>query len=596
MGKLRTRLALLALVIAAVWGLRRRELILARLLRLPAPQYPVLVSRDLAVPMPDGAALLADHYYPAAGGDFPTILVRTPYGRSGDLGILGPIQDWFYRAFAARGYHVIVQSVRGRFGSDGEFEPFASEADDGQATLEWIAAQPWFNGALAMWGPSYMGYVQWAVAADAPPYLRSLMPAITTSRFGRMFYHDGVFALEAALRWIYLLNTMQGDHNYLDLKTMYRVLPARRPQALLDEMNTLPPLDVDTAALGYPVTYYRDWLHNSDLNSSFWQQLDHPDGPVKTEAAVHLVAGWYDIFLHAQLSDYAALLAAGRRPYLTIYPKHHLDPLLTVDALRDGLAWFAGTLKDEQDQIRRRPVRVYVMGAHEWHEMDFWPPPAQSRRYFLHPGSRLSLEKAAVAAVPAHYRYDPANPPPVVGGPLFHRGAGKHNQWLVEQRSDLLVYTSEPLSADVDVIGPVRLELFVRSSRAHTDFVGRLCDVLPDGRSMNVCEGIYRVEPGKGEPQADGSLKLDIDLWATAQRFKRGHRIRLQVASAAHPRWMRNLGSDEPIAGGRRMLAAEQTIYHDAEHPSALVLPIVDQQALAELAESMSQGAAGSEA
>jgi hypothetical protein len=236
------------------------------------------------------------------------------------------------------------------------------------------------------------------------------------------------------------------------------------------------------------------------------------------------------------------------------------------------------------------------MGAHEWHEMDFWPPPAQSRRYFLHPGSRLSLEKAAVAAVPAHYRYDPANPPPVVGGPLFHRGAGKHNQWLVEQRSDLLVYTSEPLSADVDVIGPVRLELFVRSSRAHTDFVGRLCDVLPDGRSMNVCEGIYRVEPGKGEPQADGSLKLDIDLWATAQRFKRGHRIRLQVASAAHPRWMRNLGSDEPIAGGRRMLAAEQTIYHDAEHPSALVLPIVDQQALAELAESMSQGAAGSEA
>jgi uncharacterized protein len=587
MGKLRKRLALLALGIAAAWGLRRREQILARLLRLPAPLYRPLASRGLAVPMLDGVMLLADHYYPAAGGDFPTILVRTPYGRSSDLGLLGPFNDWFYQAFAARGYHVIVQSVRGRFGSGGVFDPFINEADDGRATLEWIAAQPWFNGALAMWGPSYMGYVQWAVAADTPPYLRALMPAITTARFGRMFYHEGVFALEAALRWIYLLNMMPGDHNFLDLKAMYRVLPSRRPQALLNAMNTLPAQDVDTAALEYPVPYYRDWLHNPDLNAPFWLQRDQAAGPVKTEAAVHLVAGWYDMFLHAQLADYAALLAAGRRPYLTIYAKHHLAPSLTVAALRDGLAWFAGTLKNEPEQIRRRPVRVYVMGAHEWHEMDFWPPPAQITRYFLNPGERLSLEKAAVAAAPAHYRYDPANPPPVVGGPLFHRGAGKRNQWQIELRPDVLVYTSEPLSADIDVIGPVRLELFVRSSLAYTDFVGRLCDVLPDGRSLNVCDGIYRVEPGKGEPQADGSLKLDIDLWATAQRFKRGHRIRLQVASAAHPRWMRNLGGGEAIADARRMQVAEQTIYHDADHPSALVLPIVDQQALAELAREM---------
>jgi putative CocE/NonD family hydrolase len=243
--------------------------------------------------------------------------------------------------------------------------------------------------------------------------------------------------------------------------------------------------------------------------------------------------------------------------------------------LREGLAWFDINLKGDRDRLRQRPVRIHVMGAGEWREMDDWPPPAQETRYFLHPQARLTTEPPGAESPPDQYRYGPSDPTLAVGGAfLGRRGAGPQDNRALEARPDVLCYTTPPLEDDMEIIGPVRLELFVQSSLAYTDFFGRLCDVGPDGRSINVCDGLFRVEPGKGEPQPDGSLRIEVDMWATAYRFRPGHRFRLQVSSGAHPRWSRNLGAGEWLATGTRMAVAQQTVYHDAGHPSALVLPI----------------------
>jgi hypothetical protein len=571
----RATIGSLFLGVAVLALYRFRRPLLGRLFRITPGQYAVAVERDAPIPMRDGVTLLADHFAPTDAGDCPTLLVRTPYGRPSELGVFGLGQRFLYSLFAEQGYHVIVQSTRGRFKSEGHFEPFAHEAADGHDTLAWISNQPWFNGALGLWGLSYLGYVQWAVVQDAPPYLKALMPILTSSRFSRLFYPDGTFTFDGALRWSYLVDAMEGENKRLDRTALLRLLPARRESAVQRGFAHLPINEADVAAIDKPVHFYRDWLTHNNLTGSYWQQIDHHQAVPKTDIPIHLIAGWYDIFLPYQLNDYFALLAAGRTPYLTIGPQYHLDFSVVWDSFREGLTWFAVYLKGEQDRLRKRPVRIYVMGADEWHEMDYWPPPAQTRRYYLHTRGQLQADSPAEVSPADRYRYAPSDPTPMIGGALLNPTGGPRDQRALEARPDVLTYTTSPLESDLDVIGPVRLELYVCSSLPYTDFVGRLCDVYPDGRSINICDGICRIAPGKGERQADGSLRIDIDMWSTAQRFRRGHRIRLQVASGAHPRWVRNLGTGESIGAGVRMAVADQAIYHDKAHPSALVLPIV---------------------
>src|SRR6185437_6022362 len=223
---------------------------------------------------------------------------------------------------------------------------------------------------------------------------------------------------------------------------------------------------------------------------------------------------------------------------------------------------------------RAHPVRIFLMGAKQWREYDTWPPAATEVSYYPRARGRLATMAPSGAELPDTYRYDPADPTPTIGGPVLMPPSGPKNQRKLEVRQDVLCYTSAPLASDLDVIGPVRLILYVRSSLEHTDFLGRLCDVHRNGRSINVCDGLLRIEPGKGEAQPDGSLKIELSLSSTAQRFKRGHRLRLQVASAGHPRWNRNLGSGEPQATATTLRVADQTIYHDAAHPSTLILPV----------------------
>ena len=580
-----------------VYLLRREQFAVA--LKLPPPRYRVAVERDIPIAMPDGVILRADRYFPTAPGSFPTVLVRTGYGRELEAGMFGRAFAQLLIAFAERGYHVLNQTTRGRFGSAGEFGPLLSAREDGLATLEWVAQQSWFNGAVGMWGASWLGYMQWAVAAGAPPYLRALAPSITTSQFYTWTFPDGAFGLDQMLRWVFSIN----------LEGVQARSPAKRSRAELQRavstaLMHLPLAEADVVCVGEVLPYYREYFKHPLPDDPYWHASDRGRHMAEVSAPVTFVSGWYDFFLRELLADYAALRAAGKEPFLTIGPWFHTSLQQSFETLRQGLAWFDAHLKFEPSALRAKPVRVYVMGASEWRELDTWPPLSRPQEYFLHAHERLSTDACSPDSVPDRYHYDPANPTPVVGGPLFsHAQAGPKDNRVLEARPDVLTYTTELLVEAVEIMGAPRVTLHVRSSLAHTDFFARLCDVPPDGRSLNITDGLMRVEPriseawlddghvepGTDESQSevshiesgashslpDGTLRVDVVLWPTAYRFRAGHSIRLQVSSGAHPRWSRNLGTGEPIGSGTRMLAADQTVYHDTTHPSSVSLPVI---------------------
>ena len=571
-----------------------RRALTGRLLNLPPPRYAVRVDRAISVPLEDGIELLTDHYAPQPHGDaldesFPTILIRTPYGRLDEtrFGTGFTLAELPAQRFAERGYHVVVQGVRGCFGSGGEFVPHVHEAGDGAATVAWLARQPWFDGRLATWGPSYLGYCQWATAAHAADALSAMMPMITSAENFSVSHPDGAFGLETRLRW---------TQGMVALKRMYRQnwrgrlgqATARAARQLQRAYNHLPLLDADEVATGEPVSFHRNLLTHDDPNSPYWQARDRRsavDQVAAQKVPVHFVGGWYDYYLPGLLRDYQTLCDAGRRPYLTVGPWAHAQPGPLLAGLREGLRWFDYHLHG-QGEVCQKPVRLLVMGANEWREFDEFPPPSTERRYFLHEHARL-LDNAPTANAPASsYTYDPADPTPSVGGALLaFTGAGAQDNRALEARPDVLTFTTPPLTEPVEIIGEVRVTLFAQSTLTYTDFFARVCDVSPGGRSVNVCDGLVRIAAGSvggfAEEHAvergeDGVLCIKINLHATAHRFRSGHAIRLQISSGAHPRWSRNLGTGEPLAAGTAMRVAEQSIFHDPKRRSRVVLPVVE--------------------
>ena len=553
-------------------------------LKLSPATYAVGVERNIPIEVESGLTLAADHYYPKAKGRFPTILIRSPYGRELRGGPIGLVYGFMLRRFAERGYHVIAQDTRGRYESEGEFDPFTHEVWDGRTTIDWIRQQPWFDGpqGVGMTGPSYLGYTQWAAAIepDRVPPLRAIMPIMTSSQFFTVIHADGSFALDTVLHWMQI-TFLAGRPEH---KRQF-VSPSEEDRRLARVLDHLPVQDVDQLLLGERIQFYHDALAYADRSALRWRWIDLSSRVGEVTAAAHLMSGWHDFMLRELLADYARLVEAGRNPHLTIGPWYHADARYLVEAVRLALDWFDVHLKGQRAKLRSKPVRLYVMGADKWRDFEAWPPPARRRRYYLRENQRLSIDPPASGERPDRYRYDPADPTPNLGGPLINlpQGAVQDNRGL-EERSDMLTYTTPPLERDLEVIGPVRLELFARTTLEHTDFFGRLCDVQPDGKSLNVCDGLIRVkpEPQPAQPEHHGrakrsgdTLQLEIDLWATAYRFKRGHCLRLMVSSGAHPRWLRNLGTGEPIGAATTMVAADQTILHDREHPSALILPVV---------------------
>ena len=538
--------------------------VLARLLELPpAETQDVLVEKDLAVPMPDGVSLLADHYAPRGGGTLPTLLVRSPYGRRGFFGLL------FGRLFAERGFQVLVQSVRGTFGSGGRLDPFRDERADGLATLQWLQRREGFSGEFATIGPSYLGFAQWAIAREAGPGLKAMVPHITASGFRGQTYAGGAFSLDTAVSWTHLVHIQERSLPSLIASNLGA---ARKLKPLF---NHLPLRDVDALATGKRVHFFQDWLEHGAPEDPWWDAADFSASVGDIRAPVHLIGGWYDILLPWMLEDYASLRRAGREPYLTLGPWTHNAPPGMGAAIRESLTWCRVHLKGERGLLREAPVRLFVMGANTWRDFSEWPPPGlQTRRWHLQADRGLSPAPPA-ASEPDRYRYDPSHPTPSVGGALLTSEAGPRDNRALEARPDVLTYTSTPLERALEVIGPVRAELFVRSSLAHTDFFVRLCDVDPSGRSTNLCDGLLRLVPGKPSPEPDGTLRVSLEMWPTAHCFLAGHRLRVQVSSGAHPRFARNPGSGEPLGTATTLVAAEQAVFHDPAHPSALLLPVL---------------------
>lgn len=526
----------------------------------PATIGEVSVERDLPAKMTDDVTLLADHWYPTTLDTQhpPVILLRTPYGRR-QWGLLG-------RLFAERGYQVVIQSCRGTFGSGGDWVPFRNEEADGRATLDWVAAQPWFDGKLATFGPSYLGITQWALTKQAPEYLRALALDVTAANVRDVVYPSDCFALETALTWIH-----QVEHQE---EGWWRILRAQfANQRVQKAYNALPLGVADVTAVGHRVPFFQDWIEHANPGEAWWEPVDFRRHVADAPPA-SLVGGWYDIFLPSQLEDFQALRAAGRSASLTIGPWSHVSPGVIGASLRDSLKVFDRQFEDGSSRAPVTTVRVFVMGARRWVELADWPPPFEEQRWYLAAGAEL-LPSPSADSRPDRYRYDPANPTPGIGGPSLNRAnAGPKDQRQREDRADVLTYTGTPVTEELTVIGPLRAELHVRSTLEHTDFFVRLCDVAPNGRSKNISDGIVRLRPGAVTKSEDNSLSVHISMWPTAHTFRRGHRLRLQVSSGAHPLFIRNTGTDEPLAGATSLRVADQEIFHDPERPSCIVLPL----------------------
>jgi uncharacterized protein len=530
----------------------------------PAVTYNIVVERDIQVPMPDGIVLSADRYYPRGSSKLPTVLVRCPYGRNG-LYALRP------RILAERGLQVLLQSCRGTFGSGGQFIPFHNERTDGLATVEWMKKQAWFSGEFAIQGPSYMGLAAWAIARNAGPGLKTIDAQITASNFRGGFYYGESFSLFSSLAWLKTIATQEKTSpGPLSVFFPFRQYSTRD----LDiTCNHLPLNTCDQALIGKTVQSWQDWLEHNEPGDEWWKPIDYSETVAEVTAPVNLIGGWYDLWIPWMLKDYCVLRKAGHSPHLLVGPWSHLKT--GGESVSESISWLRAHLLGDRSRLREKPVRLFVMGAGEWRDFPDWPPPGyQPQKWYLRENGNLSTESPSESE-PDHFRYDPADPTPCVGGPILSLNAGPKDNRRLEMRSDVLVFTSEILRNNLEVVGPVSAELFVKSSLENTDFFVRLCDVHPSGKSINICDGIRRLSHGHPQAEKDTTIKVEIEMWPTAYRFIRGHRIRIQVSSGAHPILARNLGSGEPLGTGTKLVPADQTVYHDQTHPSAIYLPVL---------------------
>ncbi|WP_063045188.1 CocE/NonD family hydrolase [Nocardia pseudovaccinii] len=528
-----------------------------RLQHLPPPlTRDIGVERGLRVPMRDGAVLLADRWAPRTGrAGLPTALVRCPYGRTGTVAELAA------RPLAERGFQVLMQSTRGTFGSTGSFDPFRCEREDGLDTLDWLIEQPWFGESVILFGGSYLGYAQWAVADKVPPQVKAMIPGVSESALTLEFLRKDGFSLEVPFRWG--VQVVGQERGFALARTLLGERKFRRA------LRTLPLDRADAVALGHRNDYLQNILAH-DRDDPFWADADHRGRVTDITVPASLVGGWYDIFLPGQLRDFRVLQDAGRAPRLTVGPWPHSSPLASGgaairEALEFGLAHAHGT-----EPPQGAPVRLFVMGEQRWRDFESWPPPGyEGRRFHLKSSGALATDPPGESD-PDHFRYDPSDPTPAVGGVRmsFFEKEGSVDNTRLEARPDVLTYTTDVLDQDVEVIGEVTAEIWFRSSLRYADVFVRLCDVNEKGRSHNVCDGLISLT------DADEITCATVTLWPTAHRFKRGHRIRIQVSSGAFPRYNRNPGTGESRGSAVTLRAADQQVFHSQDHPSAVILPV----------------------
>lgn len=534
--------------------------LLADVYKLPPRLSGTRRTRDIRVPTTGGITLETELFTPQLVGPHPTLLLRVPYGLPGFTTVA--------EIYAERGFNVVLQACRGTGRSGGEFDPLQHERTDGLATLDWIKQQDWFDGRIGTTGPSYLGYAQWAIS-DALPRTAAMATKVTSAEFRSVVFPGGTFHLGLWLNW---LQTIEGlRRNPLDFvnRIIYGSIERRTQRVSMK----LPLSDADKRAVGQTVPFWQRWMREAVDNESFWEAVDHTHRLGTRTPPNHFISGWYDFTIDQLLRDYETLVLAGHQPHLTIGPWVHVAPDLQAESVRETLGWMTAHLLGDRSQLRENPVRLYVTGLEAWCDFEAYPPGTPDVQiWHLHPEEVLSQRPVATTP-PDTYLYDPADPTPNLGGAIFaFIGAGPVDNAPLEARKDVLTYTSEPLFNAVTLIGNVRVTLYARASLPTADFFVRLCDVDENGVSTNICDGIRRI--GYGSPAVpDDIWKVTFKLHATAHTFRRNHRLRVIVASGAHPRFARNTGADEPLAEATTLLPAEIEIFHDPDHPSAIHIP-----------------------
>ncbi|HEX6522095.1 MAG TPA: CocE/NonD family hydrolase [Streptosporangiaceae bacterium] len=565
----------------------------------------LLADHHTPIEMRDGTVLRADVYRHAEGGPVPVLLIRNPYGEQ-MLRAGAPVIPAIDAGFA-----VVVQNCRGTGTSDGELVPFENEAADGVDTIEWCARQPWCDGAVVMLGPSYLGMVQLAAAVSgsaAQPLkaLRGLVTIVTPADYHwGLAYRQGAFQLGQLFGW-HMLKSGQ--------ELAYRAAAGQDVSAELAELfgrtagyMYLPLRDMPGVSRILPS--WQRWLDHEERDS-YWSRLSYSQARDRVTTPVLHIGGWFDLFLggtldnFAVLSRFAANAAARAGQRLIVGPWTHTDRTGVTGELSfgPGASEQAVGLERVQMEFLRTVagggepagprVKLFVMGDNVWRDEDDWPlARTQWTRWYLRVSGSLSRSEPAKFEPPSHYTHDPRDPVPTVGGAILIGGGpdggvawmpGPRDQRGVEARPDVLSFTSEPLAEDLEVTGPVSVTLYAATSAADTDFAAKLVDVWPDGRALCVTDGIVRARYRGGSelarPIQPGEVyEYTIDLIATSQVFRAGHRLRVDVASSNFPCFDRNPGNGAPAATATEadFVVAEQTIYHDGEHQSFIILPVI---------------------
>jgi uncharacterized protein len=572
--------------------------------RSTAPgRKPIRIEWNQHVKMRDGVALAVDIYRPAVEGRYPVLLVRTPYDRSSEGDSC--------RDAAEHGYVCITQDTRGRYSSEGDWYPFKNEADDGYDTIEWAAALPYSSGQVGMFGESYVGATQWLAAIAHPPHLVAIQPSLTASDYHDSWvYQGGAFELWFDQSWTSILAAETSRSKAL------KNIPAANWAEQLPESG-FPVLQLERPVELAP--YYFDWLKHPDYDS-YWKPLSIEEHYSELPVAACHVAGWYDVFLRGVLRNYMGMRAHAATQWardhqeLIIGPwVHDADMNGKAGALDFGgtaafdrdqtiLSWYDRIFKKADDTPTKR-VRIFVMGINQWREEYDWPlPRTVFTRYYLNSSGHANSSAGDGSLGPAipsdnisgplsfdKFLYDPANPVPTHGGGLccshdqVQDPSGAFDQSAIEKRNDALVYTTNAFDKDFEVTGPLTAEIYVSSTAVDTDFTAKLVDVWPNGFAQNLADGVqrlrYRDSAVKPELLEAGKIyKVAVEIGATSNVFRAGHRLRLEISSSNFPRFDRNLNTAESPEHGSKFVQAENRIYHDAAHPSAIVLPVIPAQ------------------
>jgi putative CocE/NonD family hydrolase len=557
----------------------------------PEPLFKVRHEFNVMVPMRDGIKLAADVSRPDAEGKFPVILARTPYGKFSRAA--------FEQAeyFAQRGYVYVNQDVRGRYDSEGEFEVLVNEGRDGHDTIEWLARQSWADGNVGTYGGSYLAWDQWLAAEEQPPHLRAMVVQSTPPDIYLTAWWNGAFSINS-LFWCLLLDgrVNQELSVYTDPAIQLHLPVNTLDQAFGRRMDKT----------------LHAWIEHATFDE-FWKRQAYQDRLSRVTVPVLHVDGWYDFRdVSATLENYNRMIREATSPVakqnqrVIIGPWAHgnydhqklgdidFGTEAVIDRKALYLKWFDHHLKKKDYELveAQAPVRIFVMGANRWRDEQEWPlQRARMTPYFFHSDGHANssagdgrLTPAAPIAEPVdHYTYDPLDATVLAMGPGESLTA---DQRKPESRSDMLVFTSEALEAPVEVSGRIRVKLWAGSSAPDTDWVARLVDVHPDGYAQRLTDGIvraryaeksqYRRSHDELPPITPGTAReYTLDLWDISNVFLKGHRIRVEIASAYLPIFARNLNTGENSLTSTAAQRAQQTIYHDAAHPSHVVLPVV---------------------